>query len=146
MSKHPGRNLARSYHKRARGILDMAEKWKDITIENLDFRDVIKMYDMETTVFYLDPPFIGRSEDYYGVDFSVDDLRDMATMLTQIKGKFLLKVDDKTYAFIEDILGKYKVEKIEQTLSMDKRVGEEKKKWALVLISNIKQRTLSEVW
>jgi len=144
--KYPSRNLAKSYHKHARGILDMAEKWKDITIENLDFRDVIKMYDRETTVFYLDPPFVGRSEDYYGVDFSVDDLRDMATMLTQIKGKFLLKVDDKTYAFIEDILGKYKVEKIEQTLTMDKRVGEERKKWVLVLISNIKQRTLSEVW
>ena len=76
----------------------------------------------------------------------MDDLRDMATMLTQIKGKFLLKIDDKTYAFIEDILGKYKVEKIEQTLLMDKRVGEERKKWVLVLISNIKQRTLSEVW
>ncbi|WP_016732320.1 DNA adenine methylase [Saccharolobus islandicus] len=137
-SVEPGKNAAKSFKKHARGILDIAERWKDITIENLDFREVIKMYDSEKTVFYLDPPYPDRSEDYYGITFTIDDLRDMAKLLTQIKGKFVLKIDNKTYIFIQDILteNKYKVEKLEKVLNMDKRRGENRRKWVLILISN----------
>ncbi|BDC00281.1 DNA adenine methylase [Saccharolobus caldissimus] len=137
-SVEPGKNAAKVFRKHARGILDLVEKWKDVTIENLDFRDVIKMYDSEKTIFYLDPPYPDRAEDYYGISFTIDDLRDMAKILTQIKGKFLLKIDDKTYIFIQDILkgDKYRVERIERVLNMDKRRGENRRKWILVLISN----------
>jgi len=89
----PKRNIARSFKKQVRSILDFAKNWKDITIENLDFRKVIRLYDSEKTVFYLDPPYPDRSEDYYGIKFTINDFRDMAKMLTQIKGKFLLKVE-----------------------------------------------------
>ncbi len=133
---NPNKNEARTFKKKAMGILDFTKNWKDITIENLDFRKVIQLYDSEKTVFYLDPPYPDRSEDYYGITFTVNDLRDMAKMLTQIKGKFLLKVDDKTFDFIKDILGNYKIEKLEKKRMMERKKNEKRETWTLVLVSN----------
>ena len=133
---NPERNVAKSFIKKVRGILDFTKNWKDITIENLDFRKIIQVYDSEKTVFYLDPPYPDRSENYYGVTFTIKDFRDMAKMLTQIKGKFLLKVDDKAFNLIKDILGNYKIEKLEKKLSMNKRKKVEKDFWSLIFISN----------
>ncbi len=75
-------------------------------------------YDSEKTVFYCDPPYVPTAKEYYGKPFTVDDLRDMANMLTTIKGKFLLKLNDRSYSYIQDILpeGKYVVEHVELPL------------------------------
>ena len=134
----PNRNEARAFRARAWAIVVYADAWKDVTIENLDFRDVIRKYDSEKTVFYLDPPYPDRSVDYYGHPFTVDDLREMAKILTEIQGKFLLKLDARTYEPISDILpeGKYRVEKIERKLSQRKVKGGQKGTWVLTLVSN----------
>jgi DNA adenine methylase len=134
----PTKNSAKWFKSRAWAIIKYAETWKDVTIENLDFRDVIKRYDSERTVFYLDPPYPDRAEDYYGVKFTADDLQDMAKMLTQVKGRFLLKVDKKTYDMISDILpsDKYNVEMIERKLNMQRVRGTQRGTWTLVLVSS----------
>jgi len=132
----PKRNTAKAFRKKVRGILDFAKNWKDITIENLDFRKVIQLYDSEKTVFYLDPPYPDRSDNYYGISFSIKDIRDMANMLTKIKGKFLLKVDDKAFNLIKDILGNYKVERLEKKRNMEKKRGEKRETWTLLFIFN----------
>jgi DNA adenine methylase len=131
------KNAAERYRSNAMSILKYADVWKDITIENLDFRDVIKKYDAERTVFYLDPPYVDRAEEYYGTPFTVDDLREMATMLTQIRGRFLLKLDYKTYEPIKDILSddKYNVEVMERPKHMQKVRGGQRGKWLLTLVS-----------
>ena len=135
---HPNRNEARAFRTRAWAIVKFADRWKDVTIENLDFRDVIRKYDSKRTVFYLDPPYPDRSVDYYGHLFTVDDLREMAKLLTEIQGRFLLKLDARTYESISDILpeGKYKVEKIERKLNQQKARGGQKGTWILTLVSN----------
>ena len=133
---NPKRNVVRAFRKKVRGILDFAKNWKDIIIENLDFRKVIQLYDSEKTVFYLDPPYPDRSDNYYGVTFTVNDIREMAKMLTQIKGKFLLKVDDKAFDLIKDILGNYKIEKLEKKRNMEKKKGEKRETWTLIFVSN----------
>jgi DNA adenine methylase len=140
-SKHPERNKAKSTFRKLLALVNIASRWHDVTIENLDFRDVIRRYDRETTVFYLDPPYPnrpGRAEGYYDTPFSVDDLRDMAEMLTQIKGRFLLKIDDKTYSYISDILSadRYTVETFKRKLHMTKVSGKLRGHWTLVLVSN----------
>jgi DNA adenine methylase len=133
----PKHNEARAFRGRAWAIVKYAEMWKDIVIENLDFREVIKKYDSERTVFYLDPPYPDRAEDYYGTPFTADDLREMATMLDGIKGRFLLKLDKKMYKMISDILpsGKYNVEMIERKLHMQRVRGQQRETWTLVLVS-----------
>ena len=37
-------------------LSEYAKMWTDVTIENRDFRDIIKIYDRGYTVFYCDPP------------------------------------------------------------------------------------------
>jgi len=134
----PGRNRPRDYVSKARNILRLAAAWRDITIENLDFREVIRKYDAPWTVFYLDPPYVPTAKEYYGKPFTVDDLRDMANILTTIKGKFLLKLNDRSYSYIQDILpeDKYVVERIETTLYHQVKKGEKRDKWVMVLISS----------
>jgi DNA adenine methylase len=132
----PKRNTARAFKKKIMAILDFAKNWKDVIIENLDFRKIIQLYDSDKTVFYLDPPFPDRSEDYYGITFTIKDFRDMAKILTQIKGKFLLKVDDKAFNLIKDILVNYKIEKIEKKRKMERKENEKRETWTLIFISN----------
>lgn len=134
----PDKNAARAFRSRTLAILKYAERWRDVIIENLDFRDVIKRYDSADTVFYLDPPYPDRSVEYYGVKFTLDDLRDMATLLTRIRGKFLLKLDYKSYEQISDILtrDKYVVEVIEHKRHMKKLKGTQRDAWLLTLVSS----------
>ena len=133
----PSKNEAKAFRGRISAVLKYAEAWKDVVIENLDFREAIKKYDSERTVFYLDPPYVGRAEDYYGTPFTADDLRQMAAVLTQIRGRFLLKVDKKTYDLISDILpgGRYSVEMFERKLNMQRVRGRQRGAWTMVLVS-----------
>ena len=132
------RNASKPYFNKINNITEISKLWRDITIENSDFREIIKRYDRPTTVFYADPPFVNKGKHYYTREFSVNDLRELAKILTQIKGKFLLKLDEKTYDIIKDILPEntYKVERLERTLMMRKVIGEKRGKWTLVLVSN----------
>ena len=136
-SVDPDHNEAKKFSSRISAVLKYAAAWKDITIENLDFREVIKRYDAEKTVFYLDPPYVDRGKDYYGTPFTVDDLRHMASMLAQIRGRFLLKVDKKTYSKISDILppGRYAVEEFERKKNMVVVKGAQRDTWTMVLVS-----------
>ncbi len=137
-SVDPTKNEAREFKTRVWTILKYADAWRDVMIENLDFRDVIRRYDSERTVFYLDPPYVDRAEDYYGTPFTANDLRDLAAMLTQIRGRFLLKLDYKTYELVSGILtkDKYVVEVVERTRHMKKVKDGQRDKWLLTLVSN----------
>ncbi len=64
------------------------KKW---IIEHLDFRDLIKKYDSENTFFYLDPPYHGY--DWYKLNFKDQDFVDLAKILQNIKGKYLLNIN-----------------------------------------------------
>ncbi|WP_375665538.1 MULTISPECIES: DNA adenine methylase [unclassified Bartonella] len=65
-----------------------------VTIEHLDWSNFIMHYDRPNTLFYLDPPYWGV-EDYYGKDlFKREDYQTMSALLSQLKGKFLLSLND----------------------------------------------------
>ncbi|WP_273719109.1 MULTISPECIES: DNA adenine methylase [Bartonella] len=65
-----------------------------VIIEHLDWSDFIVRYDRPNTLFYLDPPYFGV-EDYYGKDlFKREDYQTMSMLLAQLKGKFLLSLND----------------------------------------------------
>lgn len=82
-------NTARTYVNACDTILTFARRMSNVMIENRDFRVIFRRYDSENTLFYVDPPYIGR-EKYYAGGFSDKDHRDLASILNSIKGKAIV--------------------------------------------------------
>jgi DNA adenine methylase len=81
-------------------VLDWALTWRPVVVENLDFRDVIKKYDSEKTLFYCDPPYIAeRWGRYYRHQFEHRDMQDLLALLRNIRGRFVLKLTDRNLKF-----------------------------------------------
>lgn len=66
-----------------------------MVIENLSWQQLIERYDRPNTLFYLDPPYYGCEKDYGPNVFSRDQVTVMAQHLMQIKGKFIVSLNDK---------------------------------------------------
>jgi DNA adenine methylase len=65
-----------------------------VYIENKPYRDVIKCFDKPTTFFYLDPPYYGHERDYGDGIFCREDFGKLRDLLMNIRGKFLLSIND----------------------------------------------------
>lgn len=86
-------NTARTYQSACKAIKSFAERMKNVMIDNRDFREVIQVYDSPTTLFYVDPPYIGR-EKYYAGGFTEQDHRDLAKMMNNLQGKAIISYYD----------------------------------------------------
>jgi len=63
-----------------------------VTIEHLDFRKLLPVYDRPDTLFYLDPPYLGCPD--YRHNMAEPDFVELNTMLRGLQGKFLLSLND----------------------------------------------------
>lgn len=70
-----------------------SERLRNVVIENLDFEHLIKTYDRETALFYLDPPYYD-AEKYYPDRFQPEDHERLKGILDNIKGKFILSYNN----------------------------------------------------
>ena len=64
-----------------------------VIIENADFEKIIRNYDRQETLFYLDPPYYA-AEKYYENKFTEEDHSRLRDALSTIKGKFVLSYND----------------------------------------------------
>lgn len=83
------------------------------SIENLDYKDVIKKYDSENTFFYIDPPYFGKEDYYINHDFSKETHQELSKVLNNIKGKFLL-----SYYYFDGIEELYKKCKFDSKMTI----------------------------
>lgn len=74
-------------------LAQVSERLRTVIIENLDFEHLIKTYDREQALFYLDPPYY-EAENYYPDRFQPEDHIRLRDALNKIKGKFLLSYND----------------------------------------------------
>ena len=72
---------------------------KKTTILNQDYLTVIKKYDSPTTFFFLDPPYEKKGKTLYN-NYAIN-YEEMNNVLKNLKGKFLLTINDSKY--ISDI-------------------------------------------
>lgn len=89
-----------------RGMSDVVNSWLSIIdmlpeihrrimrvqIEHKDFREILRTYDTEDTLFYNDPPYVHsvRKGGKYKYEMSDDDHRELVEMLLNLKGKAIL--------------------------------------------------------
>lgn len=70
------------------------ERLKSVIIENMDYKDLIKMYDNPSTLFYVDPPYLDEvlsiKRQYYEHKFDLEEHKELAEILRNVKGKVVL--------------------------------------------------------
>ena len=62
------------------------------TIHNMDYKEIIKLYDSEDTLFYLDPPYSQQAK-MWKYNTPKMDMEDFINTLKGIKGKFIVSYD-----------------------------------------------------
>lgn len=70
-----------------KNLLSYSERLKKVKILHQDFRDVIRNFNQEETLLYLDSPYIATEE--YEVGFNDDDHIDMINLLKGVKSKWI---------------------------------------------------------
>jgi DNA adenine methylase len=108
------------------------QRLAQVQIECLDFRNLIQKYDREFTFFFLDPPYWNIPG--YKADFVEQDFLDLAEILKNIKGKFLLTINDTPEA--RDIFKEFIIETVELKYSMGSSEKSRSQKRQELLIAN----------
>ena len=71
------------------------ERLAGVVIERLPYAELIRRYDRPGTLFYCDPPYWGGERDYGDGVFAREDFSRLADQLRQLKGQFLLSINDR---------------------------------------------------
>jgi DNA adenine methylase len=105
-----------------------------VYIENKDYTEILSRFDKPDTFFYIDPPYHG-CEDYYGKGiFSRDDFLKLRDILADIKGRFILSIND--VGEIRKLFKQFHIESVATTYSAGG--ANKKKKVTELLVSNFK--------
>lgn len=73
---------------------DVHERLSGVAIERLSYDRLIPRYDRPHTLFYLDPPYWGCTDDYGRNVFSEADFERLSDLLKAAKGRFILSIND----------------------------------------------------
>ncbi|MGE4402864.1 MAG: DNA adenine methylase [Desulfobulbus sp.] len=103
-----------------------------VMIECMDFRQLIPRYDRDYTLFFLDPPYWQIKG--YKHNFEEQDFYDLAEILTNIKGKFLMTLNDTPE--VREIFKRFRIEEVELKYSMSKMKGSRSQVRTELLIGN----------
>jgi DNA adenine methylase len=127
----------------AAAVLEWAIAWRPVVIESMDFRDAIRKYDSERTLFYCDPPYIAeRWGRYYRHWLEPGDMKDLLELLRGVRGRWILKLTDRNlkYGYVRDFIKSYAVEVLGARVTNRNR-----HEGRVVLVHNLGGRTL-DAW
>lgn len=97
----------------------LSDRLRHVAIDCLDFRDCIKNWDTEQTLFFCDPPYPSSvSQGFYGHDFPWEDHAELARVLRNVKGKWLVTYDD--IPRIRQLYEGFQISAISSTLASQK--------------------------
>lgn len=83
-----------SLSRRLKNLLKTGERLKGVTITNQDGLSCIKRWDSSSTFFYIDPPYPKAGEGLFKFGSFSYDLQKFASELNQLKGKFIMSLND----------------------------------------------------
>ncbi|HWD19104.1 MAG TPA: DNA adenine methylase [Verrucomicrobiae bacterium] len=85
-------NQLQEWHSAKRNLVRVAWRLRDVQIEHADALDVIRRFDTEQTLFYVDPPYptdtrnVSWCKGAYAFEYSMADHTHLANLLCRIKG------------------------------------------------------------
>lgn len=110
----------------------LRDRLSAVTVEQLDYAEVIRRYDSEATLFFLDPPYDGTTG--YGIDFGHEQYLAMADQLAAIRGRFVLSINDTP--FIRQAFARFAIAEVETTWSLSSAAAGHGKKATELIIRN----------
>jgi len=126
-------NRARAYKNSAESVKDLAERFKGVTIEALDYRELVDRYDWDNACFYFDPPYVDVGDDYYGHEGEFDHSEFRKT-LVGMDGDWVV-----SYNVLPDGFDEWNVVEREQRYTMSRDHDTETER--LVMNFDITERT-----
>lgn len=115
---------------------EIKKRLSGVIIENRDFEDIIRLYDNEDALFYIDPPY-HTTENYYktseGQFFTQEDHYRLKDLLDNVKGRFILSYNDDE--FIKELYGSYDISGVERSSTLSSS-GDNKEKYKELIIKN----------
>jgi len=85
-----------NYDKFPEEFLELHERFKNIYIENKDYKYILDKYDRTDGLFFLDPPYLDTTENNYRVKFDINEYQELKNKLDNLKGKFILTCNDNS--------------------------------------------------
>ena len=118
-------------------VLENAHKRLErVQIECLPYSEILRRFDRPTTLFYLDPPYHGRS--LYRFNFTDDDFVKLAERLRHLHGKFILSLNDVPR--VRELFGTFNLREIELSYTAQMEAG---KRFKELLITNFPESSVS---
>lgn len=108
------------------------QRLANVQVECLDYRKVISKYDRPHTFFYLDPPYWNIPG--YNHDFNAEDFVSLAEVLVQVKGKWLMSINDTPE--VRDLFKGFCIDVVELKYSVARSTKTRSEKRKELLISN----------
>jgi len=133
-----GRNPVQSFRNAVDSLKTIAERLRNVCIENLDYQECIKRYDSPETLFYIDCPYYG-SEHYYGNTFRHEDHHRLSELLHGIKGHAM--VSHYQNSLYDDLYKGWQRYEYQSFKGSHKSEGEEKPVTVECLYTNFKPVT-----
>ena len=98
---------------------DLHNRLSGVVIECLPYATFITRYDRPDTLFYLDPPYYGSEGDYGRDLFERDDFARLATLLADLKGRFILSLNDRPE--VREMFSGFTIEPVETSYTVAAR-------------------------
>lgn len=110
----------------------LRDRLEPVTIEQLDYAEVLRRYDSEQTLFFLDPPYDGTEG--YGIEFGHEHYERLAEQLASVGGRFIMSINDTP--FIRRTFARFQVDEIKTTWMIATKVAGAGKPVTELIISN----------
>jgi DNA adenine methylase len=111
-----------------------------VNIENLPWEKIFSKYDRPHTLFYVDPPYYKCESDYGKGLFDRSDFQTMADILQDLKGDFILSLND--HKETREIFKQFHIKETMVRYSINTH-GQKRRKFPELIISSLDLKTLS---
>ena len=111
----------------------LSRRLETVTIERLDYAEVLRRYDGPGALFYLDPPYDETTG--YGVEFGREHYQALAEQLAGIAGQFVMSIN--ATPFIRETFARFVIEDVETTWTVaNAAIGSGKRVTELIIRNN----------
>lgn len=111
---------------------EIEKRLKNVVIENRDFSAVLKTYNKQQTLFYLDPPYFKAEDCYQG--FGQNDHARLRDALNCVKGYFVLSYNDTPE--IRALYKEYNIHEAQRQNSLASKNGKGQDSYKELIITN----------